>query len=115
MNYHVHVYWTDHKQKEQALRIRNLLNELDCDLGRVMDQPIGPHPLPMYQANYTSDNQNAVERMLEEEHGDLSILLHEDTGDDLHDHTEGVRWLGEPLNLDLVWLEEYQRKMRFLP
>ena len=109
MYYHVHVYWNDHTQKERALKIRQLLADLDCDLGRVMDIPIGPHPLPMYQANYSTQNQEAVEKMLEAECGDLSILLHEDTGNDLHDHTEGVRWLGTPLNLDLVWLEEYQK------
>lgn len=37
----------------------------------------------------------------------LTILLHEDTGDDLRDHTEGTRWLGNELKLDLVWLENY--------
>jgi len=109
MHYHAHVYWTNEAQRNQALHIRELLAQLGCNLGRVMDMPIGPHPLPMYQANYSSANQTAVEAMLEKEAQDLSILLHEDTGDDVHDHTEGVRWLGTPLELDIAWLEEYQK------
>jgi aromatic ring-cleaving dioxygenase len=36
-------------------------------------------------------------------------LLHEDINDDVRDHTEGARWLGEPLQLDLVWLKNYNK------
>ena len=32
---------------------------------------------------------------------DMSILLHESINDDLRDHTDGARWLGEPLELNL--------------
>lgn len=107
MHYHAHVYWNDQEQRAQALGMREGLAGLGCGLGRVMDQPIGPHPLPMYQVNYSSDNQAAVEGLLGSQGDGLNILLHEDTDDDIHDHTEGVRWLGEALTLDIEWLEDY--------
>ncbi len=37
-------------------------------------------------------------------HGDLAILIHPRTGDDLADHTDHALWLGEKLELDLSQL-----------
>lgn len=81
---------------------------MGCSLGAVHDKAMGPHPAPMYQVNYDSHNQTQVEQYLLYNHQDLSILLHEDTGDHVSDHTQGVRWLGTPLMLDIAWLEAYQ-------
>jgi len=108
MYFHAHVYWSTDEQRATALDARNRLVELDCGLGRVWDQPIGPHPLPMYQVNYCTTIQQPVEELLTST--GLTVLLHEDTGDDLRDHTEGTRWLGQELTLDLAWLEEYTKR-----
>lgn len=70
-------------------------------MGRVWDKPVGPHPLPMYQVVYNSSNQNLVEQFLREYRGTNTVLLHESINDDLRDHTEGARWLGETLELKL--------------
>ena len=107
MHYHAHVYWHNEDQRKVSLNIRSDLQLLGCVLGRIMDKPIGPHPKPSYQVNYTSDNAAAVEALLG--NTGLDILLHEDTGDDLRDHTTGARWLGQELKLDLAWLEKYAR------
>jgi len=107
MDYHAHVYWQNEDQRRKSLNLRESLANLGCDLGRIMDQPIGPHPKPMYQVNYSTANARAVETLLAST--GLSVLLHEDTGDDVRDHTDGARWLGESLKLDLAWLEEYTR------
>lgn len=107
MYYHAHVYWSNPEQREVAVGIRDQLTALDCSLGRVWDQVIGPHPLPMYQVNYCTTIQQSVESLLKST--GLTVLLHEDTGDDLRDHTQGARWLGQELQLDLIWLEEYIR------
>lgn len=105
MYYHAHVYWSTPEQKTTAVELRKQLSELKCGLGRVWDQTIGPHPLPMYQVNYCDTIKEPVESLLATT--GLTVLLHEDTGDDLRDHTEGTRWLGNALALDLVWLENY--------
>lgn len=105
MYYHAHVYWSTPEQRQTAIALREPLASTGASLGRVWDQPIGPHPLPMYQVNYCNDIKNLVENWLSGE--GLSVLLHEDTGDDLRDHTLGARWIGNKLELDLEWLENY--------
>ena len=107
MYYHAHIYWQNENQRFEALNLRPLLSELGCSLGTIWDKEIGPHPFPMYQVNYNSNNKESVEKLLSATK--LDILLHEDTGDDLRDHTEGARWIGQELKLDLEWLQEYAR------
>lgn len=105
MHYHAHIYWNRTEERLVALSLRDELSKLGCSLGRVWDQSIGPHPLPMYQVNYNSVNAILVEKLLSNK--GLSVLLHEDTGDDVRDHTSGARWIGTPLELDIKWLEQY--------
>lgn len=110
MQYHAHVYWQNEAERQKSLELRPALTALGAALGRIMDQPIGPHPRPSYQVNYSTDQQTQVEAVLAG--SGLDVLLHEDTGDDMRDHTEGARWLGQELRLDLVWLAEYSRGKR---
>jgi DOPA 4,5-dioxygenase len=108
MYYHAHIYWQNENQRSAALTLRQPLQNLGCRLGTIHDTPIGPHPYAMYQVNYNSDIQESVEELLSTTK--LDILLHEDTGDDLRDHTEGARWIGNKLILDLEWLENYVKE-----
>lgn len=110
MYYHAHIYWQNESQRFEALHLRQPLQELGCQLGRVWDEAIGPHPYAMYQVNYNSNIAEEVEELLSKTK--LDILLHEDTGDDLRDHTEGARWIGNKLTLNLEWLEEYARSAK---
>ncbi len=105
MNYHAHIYWENEAQRFEALQLRHPLHEMGCNLGRIWDEPIGPHPMAMYQVNYNTDIQKDVENLLYK--AKLHILLHEDTGDDLRDHTENTRWIGRPLALNLQRLKDY--------
>ena len=109
MYYHAHIYWSDDDGREIALKLRPYLKSIGCQLGTVHDKPIGPHPLPMYQINYHDRVSSVVEKFLRNNCGNLSVLLHEDTGDDIKDHTVGVRWIGKPVVLDIAWLEEYTK------
>lgn len=107
MHYHAHIYWQNENQRFDALNLRQPLKELGCRLGTVHDEPIGPHPCAMYQVNYNSNIAEQVEKLLSTTK--LDILLHEDTGDDLRDHAEGARWIGNKLTLNLEWLKNYIR------
>jgi aromatic ring-cleaving dioxygenase len=106
MNYHAHIYWRDPEERERAIALRPELAALGCGLGQIHDRPIGPHPLPMYQVMYDSSLQHKVESLLSVLA--LSILLHEDIGlDHVRDHTDGARWINDPLDLDLDFLEDF--------
>ena len=101
MDYHAHIYWSNSHERELAMSLREWLTDQGCDMGRVWEEPIGPHPLPMYQAVYNSDNRELIENYLRNNHRNNTILLHESINDDLRDHTEGATWLGAPLELNL--------------
>ena len=107
MNYHAHIYWKSATERTLAISLRPSFQSIGCGLGSVHDRPIGPHPLPMYQIKYDSSIQNEVETLLRIQ--PMSILLHEDIGvDHVRDHTEGARWINEPLELDLKFLEDFE-------
>ena len=100
MNYHAHIYWKSVEEKNIALSTRIYLEKQGCILGRIWDIPKGPHPLPMFQVKYNSSNQKKIEEYLKKTN--LTILLHEDIGENhVRDHTEGARWIGKPLSLNL--------------
>lgn len=107
MNYHAHVYWKNDTERALAISLRTSFQLLECGLGAIHDKPIGPHPLPMYQIMYDSSNQIEVEALLSTQ--PMSVLLHEDIGiDHVRDHTDGARWINEPLTLDLKFLEHFE-------
>ena len=105
MNYHAHIYWTNKAQREIAMGLRLPLHDIGCSIGRIRLEPVGPHQFPMYQASYRCEIQFKVEHFLEVNSRGISILLHEDVGENhLRDHTTGARWLGKELPLDLGFL-----------
>lgn len=106
--FHGHIYWDTPDKRETAMWLRPLLKSMDCRLGNVHDSLVGPHPQPMYQIEYTSRNQQVVENFLRQNARNLSVLLHDDTGDHVRDHTDGARWIGKPLELDIEWLRLHQ-------
>lgn len=109
MRYHAHVYWNDAEQLAFALNMRTGLEMLGCELGHIRDLPVGPHTMAMYQAAYDDSIKASVEKMLAGESHGISILLHDDTGDDIRDHTTGARWINDPVPLDIGWLEEHAK------
>ncbi len=70
-------------------------------VGEMIPEAIGPHPVPMFEINFPKENFAEVVLWLMKERGDLSVLVHELTGDDLYDHTQAAMWLGPQVNLYL--------------
>ncbi|KAK6334618.1 hypothetical protein TWF718_010074 [Orbilia javanica] len=104
-----HVYYDeqDKKQKEftRSLweRIRYEFPELR--IYRIWERPIGPHLAAMFEVNiFTPAQFGAFIPWLMIHRGPLSVLVHPNTGNALHDHTVGAVWLGEklPLNVDIL-------------
>lgn len=50
---------------------------------------------------FTHDDFDRFIPWLDQHRGDLSVLVHADTGDDLADHTTHAYWLGDAVALDL--------------
>ena len=72
-------------------------------VGDLIPKPVGPHTLPMFEVNFPRSLFQEVTLWLLHHRKNLNVLVHELTGDDLIDHTQGAMWLGRsvPLKYDV--------------
>lgn len=102
---HAHIYFIEsdgakaHTLANKA-RVTNLFETVDF-----YDKPVGPHASGMIELHFDDRAVDQVMKWLEIHHGNFSVLIHEDTGDDFRDHTEGIHWLGKPLSIDFGFFE----------
>ena len=101
MNYDIHTYWRNNEERDEALKLKQLLIENKVQTFSLIEIPIGPHPLPMCEAHVSAENLLIIEAQLVANRVNCSILIHEKTNDHIYDHTECARWLGTPLELNL--------------
>ncbi|HUH83367.1 MAG TPA: DOPA 4,5-dioxygenase family protein [Stellaceae bacterium] len=102
--YHAHIYY-DPVTRPVAERLRQAIGEgFLVKLGRWHDEPVGPHPVAMYQVAFPVAEFPRLVPWLMLNRGELSVLVHPLTGDDYEDHASYPLWLGAalPLNLDVL-------------
>jgi len=127
--YDVHVYYNGPDQRIQAMELRQKMHTAFGDWMRFYnpkDRPIGPHPLPMWEADFggyehrhkwkdvrdflvqhnchhsnnTSNTNSENETTTKTTTKPLSILIHPHSVDgDYADHTKHAFWAGEVLEL----------------
>jgi len=98
-SYHAHFYY-DSQTRPIAERLRQAIgNRFAVELGRWRDEPVGPHPVPMYQAAFPAAEFPRIVPWLMLNRGGLSVLVHPRTEDAYDDHTIHALWLGAPLPL----------------
>jgi len=104
--YDVHVYYKNKNEREIALLLRTKMKDQFpwMRFYPPKDKPIGPHPHPMWEADFGHyNNHNEWENVtgfLGESHGTLSVLVHPHSTDgDYDDHTKNAFWAGEVLGL----------------
>ncbi|UOE99779.1 DOPA 4,5-dioxygenase family protein [Bdellovibrio reynosensis] len=97
-----HIYFSA-EQRQQAETFRKAAIEqfagLKVFVGEMIPEAIGPHPVPMFEINFPKELFSEVVLWLMHSRGDLSVLVHELTGDDHYDHTQAALWLGEAVEL----------------
>jgi len=97
--YHAHIYY-DAETRPIAERLRGAIgNRFGVELGRWRDEPVGPHPAPMYQAAFPAAEFPRIVPWLMLNRRGLSVLVHPQTEDAYDDHTIHALWLGAPLPL----------------
>ena len=107
-SYHVHVYYDDAKRAEAAALREAMEQSFDVTLGRWRDEPVGPHPEPMYQVSFEQSEFDKLVPWLMLNHGSLDVLIHPNTGEDVPDHRDLALWLGNKLPLDIEFLERFE-------
>lgn len=98
-----HIYFSEASMpKAQSLRDEAIehFKGQRVFVGEMIPEPVGPHPIPMFEINFPKELFTDVVLWLMKARGDLSVLVHELTGNDLYDHTQAAMWLGEAIPLD---------------
>lgn len=99
--FHAHIYY-DPETRPVAERLREAIGAaFAVQLGRWHDQPVGPHPVSMYQVAFVVTEFPRLVPWLMLNRESLSILVHPLTGNDYDDHAHYALWLGQPLALRL--------------
>ncbi len=99
--FHAHIYYNP-ETRSVAERLREAIGAgFAVQLGRWHDQPVGPHPLSMYQVAFAVAEFEHLVPWLMLNREALSILVHPLTGNDYDDHAHHALWLGPPLPLRL--------------
>ncbi|MDT8894497.1 DOPA 4,5-dioxygenase family protein [Halomonas sp. I1] len=100
--YHAHLYYRDANGLAEARRIAEAAAaRFDIRVGRFHERPVGPHPLWSCQLSFAPSVFAELVPWLALNRGDLDVLVHLGTDDDLFDHTQGAMWLGHSHSLDL--------------
>eukprot|EP01006_Ploeotia_vitrea_P031511 TRINITY_DN63848_c0_g1_i1.p1 TRINITY_DN63848_c0_g1~~TRINITY_DN63848_c0_g1_i1.p1 ORF type:complete len:148 (+),score=12.61 TRINITY_DN63848_c0_g1_i1:52-495(+) len=107
----VHVYYThtpQYKQASMELREKMLARWPGFWYGGPYDDPIGPHPTPMWSLNFKDNSKDPqkdwtemTEFLQANNPAGLSILVHPNTGDEVADHTTNSVWFGPKVSLFL--------------
>ena|ERR1700751_412359 len=99
--YHSHIYYSS-QTRAIAERLRAEIGErFDVRVGSWHDEPVGPHPISMYQVAFVEDEFAGLVPWLMLNRKELNVLVHPLTGDSVADHTRFAAWLGTPLPLRL--------------
>ena len=99
--YHAHVYY-DAPTRDAADGLCQAAGRaFDLKVGRMHDNPVGPHPRGSCQLSFRAGLFAEVVPWLIQNRNGLTVFAHAQTGNALKDHTDHVLWLGpsETLNL----------------
>lgn len=111
-DYHAHIYYAP-ETRGTAADLREALGaRFVARLGRWHDEPVGPHPISMYQVAFEATEFPRIVPFLMLNRAGLSILVHPMSGDAYLDHTRFALWLGEQQDLRLDVLKRLVEEQR---
>lgn len=100
-HFHFHIYF----EKEQLDQAQNLVQKLKLfdgiEIGRVWQEPIGPHPIGSCQITVKDRDFLKMTQWFLQNRKGLDLFVHAVTGDDVIDHTQYVMWIGKSHDLNL--------------
>lgn len=104
--WHAHVYYDPPKRAVAERLCRGAADRFGITMGRMHDNPVGPHPTGSCQLTVPPDRIGPLVGWLALNRGALTIFIHAETGDVMADHTAHVLWLGESRDLRIDVLRE---------
>ena len=111
--YHAHVYFKHTESNKAAIVRQNILDATNIQNLRahpLINQPIGPHPLPMFEIDFSGDFFWDAIQLLSQFRDGLSVLIHPLSGNEWEDHTLHAMFLGRRHDLKLEILRGRSNK-----
>ena len=106
-SYHAHVYFDGPEARERAAMLREqIAARFSVQMGRWREEPVGPHPMAMYQVAFEAGLFPILVPWLMLNRQGLTIVVHPNTDRPKDDHLIHALWLGGILPLDGSLLEE---------
>jgi len=113
--YHAHVYYdTETFPAAQNLH-KTLAATFPVEVGRLSDEPVGPHPVSQFPVIFTEAEFTSVVPWLMLNRAGLDILVHPLTEDMVDDHSVYALWLGTPIKLKLDTMQRRGYRAALLP
>lgn len=112
-NYDVHIYFSPSTTDEfYARRLAEALTHaFPSATGEIYDVPvIGPHTRPNIEVVIDKKALGEIMQFLQLNRGQLSVLVHPHTGDEMRDHHQAAFWLGEPVPLSKPFFDAWNKK-----
>ena len=113
--YHAHIYY-DPATRAKAERLRQGIGErFAAKLGNWHDEPVGPHPVSMYQVAFAVAEFPRLVPWLMLNRDGLDVLIHPLTESSYDDHSKNALWLGTPVPMQLDRLRRPTYSADLLP
>ena len=108
--YHAHLYY-DPQTRPVAEQLRAAIGDRfpRARIGSWHDEPVGPHPVAMYQVAFAVEDFRLIVPWLMLNRENLNVLVHPLTDDSVADHTRFALWFGSPLPLRIEVLRRGAR------
>ncbi len=103
--YHFHLYFERHQIPALRVLLDRLRSVENIKIGRVREEPVGPHPTGSCQITVKRDDFEQILALLLRERKGLDVFIHALSGDDLKDHTDYTMWLGRQYELNLSFFD----------
>ncbi len=105
--FHAHIYYRTPEERVAAERVRSAIEAgFVVRMGRWRDEPVGPHPEPMFQVAFAAEVFAQIVPWLMLHRDGLIVLVHPETGRPRDDHLKHAAWMGSVLPLDGTVLPE---------
>jgi len=104
VEYHAHVYYNPRTKPVAATVRERIEKRFPVRMGRWHDEPVGPHPISMYQVAFPPELFATIVPWLMTNRDGLNILVHPETGDGYTDHLLYGMWLGTRIDLNEKFL-----------
>ncbi len=105
--YHAHIYYRTAEERRAAEQVRAAIEaQFTVRMGRWRDEPVGPHPAPMFQVAFAPEVLASIVPWLMLNRAGLTVLVHPETGRPRDDHLNHAAWMGDVLPLNGAILPE---------